>query len=59
MHDQIYLSKGTLKREQVLLRRCRVASPYTAFVFTRLTYTFGSVLNNIVNPRFSSALVEF
>ncbi|MFL5562676.1 MAG: hypothetical protein ACJ79K_14485 [Gemmatimonadaceae bacterium] len=59
MHDQIYLPKGTLTREEVLLRRSQLASPYNAFVFAGLTYTFGSVLNNVVNPRFSSALAEF
>lgn len=59
MHDQIYLAKGDLTRTQVLLRRSQLASPYNAFVFAGLNYTFGSVFNNIVNPRFSGAMSEF
>lgn len=59
MHDQIYLAKGNLTRDEVLLRRSQLASPYNAFVFAGLNYTFGSVFNNIVNPRFSSAMSEF
>lgn len=59
MHDQIYLAKGDLTRDQVLLRRSQLASPYNAFVFAGLNYTFGSVFNNIVNPRFSNAMSEF
>lgn len=59
MHDQIYLAKGNLSRDEVLLRRSQLASPYNAFVFAGLNYTFGSVFNNVVNPRFSSGMSEF
>ena len=59
MHDQIYLAKGNLTRNEVLLRRSQLASPYNAFVFAGLNYTFGSVFNNVVNPRFSNAMSEF
>lgn len=59
MHDQIYLAKGRLTRDEVLLRRSQLASPYNAFVFAGLNYTFGSVFNNVVNPRFSSSMSEF
>jgi hypothetical protein len=59
MHDQIYLSKGNLTREEVLLRQAQLATTYRAFVYMGINYTFGSVLNNVVNPRFSSAMSEF
>ncbi|HEX2779814.1 MAG TPA: hypothetical protein VHM30_09965 [Gemmatimonadaceae bacterium] len=59
LHDQIYLAKGNLTREEVLLRQSQLATSYRAFVFAGLNYTFGSVLNNVVNPRFSSALSSF
>ena len=59
MHDQIYLAKGNLTRDEVLLRRSQLASPYNAFVFAGLNYTFGSVFNNVVNPRFSNSMSEF
>ena len=53
IHDQLYLPKGNLTREEVLLRQTQLATGYQASVFAGLSYTFGSVLNNIVNPRFS------
>ena len=59
LHDQIYLAKGDLTPAEVLLRQSQLATSYNAFIFLGLNYTFGSVLNNIVNPRFSSASSEF
>ena len=59
LHDQIYLPKGDLTREEVLLRQSQLATTYRAFMFAGISYTFGSVLNNVVNPRFSSAMSEF
>jgi hypothetical protein len=55
LHDQIYLPKGSLTREEVLLRQNQAATTYTAFAFMGISYTFGSVLNNIVNPRFGGS----
>ena len=59
LHDQIYLAKGDLTPAEVLLRQSQLATSYNAFIFLGLNYTFGSVLNNVVNPRFSGALSEF
>lgn len=59
LHDQLYLPKGTLTRDEVLLRRSQAATSYTAFLYMGLNYTFGSVLNNVVNTRFSSPSSEF
>lgn len=59
LHDQIYLPKGNLTREEVLLRQGQAATTYTAFLYMGISYTFGSVLNNVVNPRFSSPSSAF
>lgn len=53
IHDQLYLPKGDLTREEVLLRQTQLATGYQAQIFAGLSYTFGSVFNNVVNPRFS------
>lgn len=59
LHDQIYLPKGNLTREEVLLRQSQLATTYRAHMYAGISYTFGSVFNNVVNPRFSSAMSEF
>ncbi len=59
LHDQIYLAKGDLTREQVLLRQSQLATTYRAFVYAGISYTFGSVFNNVVNPRISSGSGDF
>lgn len=59
LHDQLYLPKGQLTREEVLLRQSQAATSYTAFLYLGISYTFGSVFNNVVNPRFSSPSSEF
>jgi len=51
LHDQLYLPKGDLTREEVLLRQSQLATTYRAFLFMGINYTFGSVLNNVVNTR--------
>ena len=53
IHDQLYLPKGDLTREEVLLRQTQLATGYQANVYAGLSYTFGSVFNNVVNPRFN------
>ncbi len=52
LHDQIYLPKGSLSREDVLLRQSQLATTYRAFFYGGISYSFGSVFNNVVNPRF-------
>jgi hypothetical protein len=54
LHDQLYLPKGDLSREEVLLRQSQLATSYRAFLYMGINYTFGSVLNNVVNPRMGS-----
>ena len=38
--------------EEVLLRQRQLATGYQYFVNFGVSYSFGSILNNIVNPRF-------
>lgn len=59
LHDQLYLPKGNLTREEVLLRQSQLATTYRAFIYMGINYTFGSVLNNVVNPRFGSGSNDF
>lgn len=52
VHDQIYLPKGTADPEEVLLRRKAISTNYRYYTSIGLTYSFGSIYNNVVNPRF-------
>jgi hypothetical protein len=52
IHDQLYLPKGDLSREDVLLQQSQLATGYRGYVFAGISYTFGSMYNDVVNPRF-------
>jgi len=52
IRDQIYLPKGSAPRDQVLVRQRQLATSYDYSVYFGVSYTFGSIFNNIVNPRF-------
>jgi hypothetical protein len=51
-HDQIALRKGEATIEELLLRRTELASEYSFNMSVGLSFTFGSVYSNVVNPRF-------
>jgi hypothetical protein len=51
-HDQIALRKGDVSIEELLLRRTELASEYSFNLSVGLSFTFGSVYSNVVNPRF-------
>lgn len=51
IHDQINLPKGGAGLEDVLLRRRQLETNYEAGISFGFRYRFGSVLNNVVNPR--------
>jgi len=53
IHDQISLRKGTASIEDVLLRRQELSTTYSYYTSIGITYTFGSIFNNVVNPRFT------
>jgi hypothetical protein len=52
IHDQLSLVKGGATTEQVLLRVKELESQFNYYSSFGLTYTFGSIYNNVVNPRF-------
>ena len=52
VRDQLYIPKVGATDEEVLLRRRQLETSYRYFVNAGLSYTFGSIYNNIVNPRF-------
>lgn len=52
IHDQVYLPKGDRDQADVLLRRRALLTGFEYSAFVGITYTFGSIFNNVVNPRF-------
>ena len=55
IHDQLALVKSGASTEEILLRRKELATAYQYFTYFGLSYTFGSIYNNVVNPRFGSS----
>jgi hypothetical protein len=56
IHDQIALKKGEASTEDVLLRLRQLQSGYSYFVGFGFSYSFGSIFNNVVNPRYSGGM---
>lgn len=54
LHDQVYIAKGTATQAEVLLQQRQLLTSYRWSLFFGLSYTFGSLFNNVVNPRFGS-----
>jgi hypothetical protein len=52
IHNQLYLARRGATDEEILTQQRRLATNYSFFAFGGISYTFGSVLNNVVNPRF-------
>jgi hypothetical protein len=53
INDRINLAKGELSEAERLLRLKQQATKYEIRGGISLTYIFGSIFNNVVNPRFS------
>ena len=51
--NQIELPAGNVSLEELLLRQQQLKSGYNYFVSVGLSYSFGSIYNTIVNPRFN------
>ncbi len=54
INDQLSLRKGDLSEAERLLRLREQATGYQIETGIGLSYTFGSIYNNIVNPRFGN-----
>jgi len=52
VRDQLNLARGNASNEDVLLRRRELATDWRYIMGFGISYTFGSIFNNIVNPRF-------
>jgi hypothetical protein len=52
INNQLYLRAGGATDEEILLRRRQLATSYRYRLSAGLSYTFGSIFNNVVNPRF-------
>lgn len=52
IRDQLSLRKGIATDEEVLLRLTQLATGYSYYGSFGLSYTFGSIFSNVVNPRF-------
>ena len=52
--DQLNLPKGGVTDEEILLRLRELSTSFQYFVSLGLSYTFGSIYSNVVNPRVGS-----
>lgn len=50
--DQINLRRGSATPEEILVRQRQLASGFNYRMNFGISYSFGSIFNNIVNPRF-------
>lgn len=50
--DQVNLERGEASYEEVLLQQTQLATAYNYWLSTGLSFTFGSIYNDVVNPRF-------
>lgn len=52
IHDQLSLPKSDFTSEEILLEMKELETQYSSWLRLGIEYTFGSIYNNIVNPRF-------
>ncbi len=51
IHDQLSLPGGGATTDQILLQQTELATQYSYWTAFGVSYTFGSIYNNVVNPR--------
>jgi hypothetical protein len=54
VRDQLYLPGAGLTPVEVVARQQQLATNYRYFMYFGLRYQFGSIFNNVVNPRFGN-----
>ncbi len=59
INDQLSLVKGEASEAEILLRLQELQTSFNVEGEVSLTYTFGSIFNNIVNPRFGNGRRRF
>ena len=52
VRDQVFLPRSDASDEEVLLRQRDLQTDFNYTLKVNLRFTFGSIFNNIVNPRF-------
>jgi hypothetical protein len=52
--DQINIRLDGASQEEVLLQQQELLSNYSFYCYVGLSYRFGSIYNNVVNPRFNN-----
>jgi hypothetical protein len=55
IHNQLNLRKEDLSYDEILLQRKEIATQFEYYLSFGLSYTFGSIYNNVVNPRFGNS----
>ena len=56
INDQLFLPKAEPTYEEMLLQLRQTQTGYSYYISLGLSYTFGSIYSNIVNPRFGDWL---
>ncbi|HQT92710.1 MAG TPA: hypothetical protein PL001_11865, partial [Candidatus Kryptobacter bacterium] len=51
IHDQLSLPQTGATTDQILLQQTELATQYSYWTAFGVSYTFGSIYNNVVNPR--------
>lgn len=59
IHDQLSLPIERVMLEEMLLTRKELATEYEYSTSLGLSYTFGSVFSNVVNPRFGNGVRRY
>ena len=59
INDQLSLVRGEASEAEILLQLQELATSYNVEGEVGVTYTFGSIYNNIVNPRFGNGRRRF
>ena len=52
IHDQLNLVKGEASTEEILLRIKELETSFQYYMHVGISYTFGAIYNNVLNPRF-------
>jgi len=53
LHNQVNIAKQGASIEDVLLQQQQLGSGYSYWMNTGINYSFGSIYNSVVNPRFN------
>ena len=55
IRDQLFLPRRGSSPEEILVRRRQLATDFEHSLFLGISYTFGSIFNNVVNSRFAGS----